>query len=121
MIYGPLDHLRIVHAHIGLDGMTIAGRGLDHRDVAYAGHGHLQGARNGGSRQRKHIHLQLQPPEGLFLRHTETLLLVYDDQSQVLGLHVLREKSMRADDHVKASGFKLPQHRFLLGGAPEAR
>ena len=78
------DHALVVEPHVGLDGVPVARRRLDDRDVAHAGERHLQGAGDRGGRQGQHVDLQLQLAQRLLLGHAETLLLVDDDQAQVL-------------------------------------
>ena len=75
------------------------GRG-DDREIAHAGHGELQRARDRRRRKGQHVHLGAQILQPLLVGDAEMLLLVDDDEAEVLELHRLAEHRVRADDDV---------------------
>ncbi len=75
------------------------GRG-DDRQVAHAGHGHVQGPRDRRGGQGEDVHLAAQGLELLLLAHAETVLLVDDHQAQVLEGDVVLQQLVGADEDV---------------------
>ena len=51
--------------------------------------------------------------------YAETLLLIYDQQSQILKLHVLRQDPVGSDDHIHLTFFQILDGLFLLGRSAE--
>ncbi len=74
----------------------------------------------GVAREGEHVDPHLEAPQRLLLGHAEALLLVDDHQAQVLGLHVLREQPVRADEHVHRAGREVLEDLLLLRGGAEA-
>ena len=96
------------------------GRG-DDREIAHAGHGELEGARDRRRGQRQHVHLGAQLLEPLLVADAEMLLLVDHDEAEVLERDGLAEHGMGADDDVDAAFGEALLHLALLGGADHAR
>ena len=111
---------RIVLADVGEDGAAVGRWSVDHGEVPDAGQGHLQGARNGTGRQRQHVDALGHALHGLLVGHAEALLLVDDEETEVLELHVLGQQPVRADDHVDAPVGQALHDGPLLGRRQEA-
>ena len=88
---------------LGADGQPARRRRIDDRQVAHAGHGHLQRPRDRRRGQGQHVHLRAQLLEALLVLDAEPLLFVDDDQAEIAELHVLLEQAMGADDDVDRS------------------
>ncbi len=73
---GMLDGITIVLNYVGLHRVAVLGRGFDDADIAQADHGHVQGARDRGRRERKDIDIVPDHFYFLFMLHTETLFFV---------------------------------------------
>ncbi len=116
---GPSHHTLVVGAHVGLDGVTVFGRRLDHRDVANTGERHLQGARDRGRGQGESVDLELEVAERLFLGNAEPLLLVHDHHAQVFRGDVLGKEPMRTYEHVHLALGELAHDAALLLGRTE--
>mgnify|MGYP000653534119 CR=1 FL=1 len=82
---------------------------------------HLHGARDGGGRQRQYVDGLAQVLQLLFVLHAEALLLVDDDQSQIVRVHVAREQPVRAHEHLHVAFGEAREGRLLLLGRAEAR
>ena len=83
-----------------LDRMAVSRRLLKHAHIADTDQAHVQCSRNGRRRQRQHIHIFFHFLDLLFMRHTETLLLIYNKQPQILILHIRRQYPVGADHDV---------------------
>ncbi len=117
---GPRDHALVVEAHVRLDRVAVARRGLDDGDVPHSRERHLQGARDGSGAEGEHVHPHLEPAQSLLLGHAEALFLVHDHQAQVLGPDVLRQQPVGADENVHAAGGEVLEDPLLLRRRPEA-
>ncbi len=116
-----LDHRRlVVLAHVREDGPAVGRRRRDHRKVADADEGHLEGSRDRAGAQGQDVHADRTGLDRLLVRHAEALLLVHDEESEVLEADVLRQQSVRADDDVDAAVFQAGQRLFGLGVVDEA-
>ncbi len=116
---GVADHV-LAHLHdLGLDGIPPTGRRLHDGHVARAEKAHVERARDRRRGQREDVHVLDQRADPLLLRHPEALLLVHDHEAQVLELHVLREKPVRADHDVQIAVPHLLHDLLLLLGRPE--
>ncbi len=95
----------------GLHRQPVRRRRGDDRQVAQAGHGHVERARDrrGGQRQQVHVGARLQR---LLLAHAESLP-VDDDHAQVLELHVRLQQAMGADDDVDGAGSDLSSSALI--------
>ena len=97
---GFADDDVVMLEHIGLHGQPILRRLIQHGHVADAAHRHIQRARDRRCRQRQHINVLRHLLEFFLLRNAEALLLVHDEQTEILELHVGRNDAVRADDHI---------------------
>ena len=70
------------------DRQALLRRRVDGGDIAHAGEGHVQRARDRCGRQRQHVDFGAQLFEVFLVGHAEALLLVDDHQAEVLELHV---------------------------------
>ena len=107
--------VRVFH-DVGLHRIAFLRRRLQQAHIANADHRHVQRARNRRGRERQHVQRLLHLLDGFLVIHAEALLLVHHQQAEVFELYILRQQSMRADDHVDFSGFELFQDLLLLGG-----
>ena len=114
--HGPLAEVE----HLGTDGQAAGRRRFDHRQVADAGHRHLEGSGNGRRGEREDIHLCPELLEALLVADPEPLLLIDDDQPQVPELHVLLQQAVRADHHVQCAGGQVPKRGLDLSGRLKA-
>ena len=96
---------RVIFQHIGFDGLTLKGRLLDRTHIAYARKRHIQRARNGRGGQRQHIHTDEILFQFFLVLYAETLLLVNDDQSQILELHIIRKQPVGTHHNVHGAVF----------------
>ena len=81
----------------------------------------MQRPRDRSRRQSQHVDLESERAEELFLRDTEALLLVEDDEAQVLRDHVAREDAVRADQDLDLPFSELVEDPRLIGAGAEAR
>ena len=75
-------------------------RGGDDRQVAHAGYGHIQGARNRCGGQSEDVHLAAQGLHLLLLAHAKAVLFVDDYQTEVFNFHIVLQQLVRADHDV---------------------
>ena len=116
--YRFLDHCRLLLHDEGLDRQSPCRRGGDDRQVAHAGHGHVQRARDWRSSEVEDIHLAAQGLETFLLAYPEAVFLVDDHQAQVLELHITLQQFVGADHDVDlAVGQVLGGRLDFLGGA----
>ena len=115
------DDAGVVLEHVRLHGVPVVRRLLDDRHVADAGERHVQRAGDRRRRKRQHVGRLADLLEALLLLDAEALLLVDDDEAEVLELHVLGDKPVRADDQVDAAALQLAQDLVLLLRRAEAR
>ena len=114
-------HVGVVLPHVHDHGAAPGRRRSDQAHVTHATRGHLHGSRNRRCREREHIDLLAQVLELLLVLHTKALFLVDDHQAQVLGVHIGRKQTMRADKHVdRALGKRLERALLLRRGAEAA-
>ena len=118
---GLLDHAAAPPRHHGLHRQPIERRRLDHREVADPRHRHVERARDRRGGQRQHVHRGAQPLDPLLVAHTEPVLLVHHEETEVLEDHVLGEEAMGADHDVDRAPRQALDDRLLLPGTPEAR
>ncbi len=85
---GFLDHRRLLLHDEGLDGQPPRRRCGDDRQVAHAGHGHVQRTRNGCGGQVEDIHFTAQGLEAFLLPHPEAVLFVNNDQPKLFEFDV---------------------------------
>ena len=114
-------HVGIVLSHVHDHGAAPGRRRGDQAHVAHAARGHLHGSRNRRCRKREHVNLLAQVFELLLVLHTKALLFVDDHHAQVLGVHVGRKQTVRADEHInRALGKRLERALLLRRGAEAA-
>ena len=101
----------------GLHGVAVLRRRGHHAQVACTEQRELQGARDGGCRQRQHIHIGAQRLQFLLHRHAKLLLLINDEQPEVVPFHALAHQFVRTYQDVYLPFFEGLQYLFhLLGG-----
>ena len=88
----------------GLDRQPLGGGCGDDGEFAQAAEREIQGARNGGGGERKHVHLRAQGPQALLLAHAEAMLFVDDDQAQVVEGDAGAEQAVGTDHDVHLAG-----------------
>ena len=100
-------------AHKGFHAQTFGRRGRNNRQVADAGHGHVQRTRNRCGGEGENIHFGAQRFDALFLLHAKAVFFVDDQQAQMLEFHIFLQQFVCADHDI---GFPL-QHTLqrLLG------
>ena len=114
-------HVGVVLSHVHDYGAAPGRRRRDQAHVAHAARSHLHGSRNRRCRKREHVNLLAQVLELLLVLHAKALLLVNDHQAQVLGVHIGRKQTMRADEHInRALGKRLERALLLRRGAEAA-
>ena len=107
-------HIGVVLPHVHDHGTTPSRRRGDQAHVAHATRSHLHGTRDGRCRKREHVNLLAQVLELLLVLHAKALLLVDDHQAQVLGVHIGRKQTVRADEHVDRALGKRLERALLL-------
>ena len=83
------DHLVVVLHDIGLDRNTVHRRLLENAHVADPDKAHMQRSRDRCRRQGQNVHILLHLLDLFLMSHTEPLLLINDQKSKVLKLHIL--------------------------------
>ena len=83
------NHTVVVLHNICLHGSTVAGCLVKHRNVADSAHRHIE--RTGDRSRRKHqsVNISCHFTQFFLLCNTKTLLLVYDEKSEVTELYIL--------------------------------
>ncbi len=118
---------RLAHQHVvplvdeGLDGVAARRRGGDDGEIAHAGHGHVEGARDGRGGEGENVHLGTQGLEPLLVAHAEAVFLVHDHQPQVLEFHLLAEQFVGAHHDVHGAFGQPLQGGCRLLAVAEAR
>ena len=92
----------------------------DDGEIAHAGQGKLQGARNGGGGERQHMDFGAQLLQALLVADAEVLLLVDDDQAEVFERDGLAQNRMGADDDIHFAGGELGLGHLHRGGGHHA-
>ena len=117
---GVRDHVGVPLAHRDLHGKASRRRHHDQAHVTHTAHGHLHGARDGRRRECQHVYLLAHVLELLLVLHAKALLLVYDDKTEVVRVHVRREQTVRSDEHAHRSVGKAHECASLLCRRHEA-
>ena len=115
------DDVGVPFPHMDLNRPAIARRRQDQAHVTHARQRHLHGAWNRRCRKRQDFDRLTQVLHLLLVAHAEALLLVDDHQPQVIGVHIAREKSMRADEHRHAAVCEPRQRPRLLSRRTKTR
>ena len=82
------QHRIIASQHSRCHWFAVLRGSFDDRQLAYARHGELQGARNGRGREREHVHVFFQRLELFLVAHTKALLFVQNEQGQIGQLYI---------------------------------
>ena len=98
-----------------LDRQAVLGRRLDDAQVADAGEGQVERARDRRRRQRQHVDLAPELLEALLGGDPEALLLVDHDEAEVAEPDVLRQQPVRPDDEVDRAVGEAGDRPLLLG------
>ena len=106
-------------ADVGQDRPAGGRRGVDHRQVADPGEGHLERARDGAGGQGQHVHPLGHGLDRLLVADPEPLLLVDDQQAELLEGDVLAEQAVGPDHHVDRAVGQAGQHLVGLGVGQE--
>ena len=104
-----LNQLEIPVRDHGLNRHAVFWRRLDHAHVAQPDQRHVQRPRNRRRRHGEHVHLRPHLLDSFLVAHSEALLLVHHQQTEIGELHVLGEQPMRADQDVHLPRFDLQQ------------
>ena len=107
------DKFLIVLHNISLDRHTIHRRLFQHTHITDADQTHMKSSRDWCCRQREDIHVRLELLDLLLVRHTKALLLIHDQKSQILELHILRQDAVRSHNDIHLSLAQILD-RFLL-------
>ena len=113
-------HVGVVLPHVHDHGTAPGRRRGDQAHIAHAARGHLHGTRDGRGRKREHVDLLAQVLELFLMLHAKALLLVDDHQAQVLGVHIGRKQTVRADEHIDRALGKRLECALLLRRGTEA-
>ena len=113
-------HLLIVFHHIGLDGHPVHRRFLQHTHIPYACQTHMKRPGNRRGCQGEYIYIFLQVLDLFLMGNAKPLLLVNNQQSQVLKLHILGQNPVGADYNVHHSLAQVLQRPFLPGRRTES-
>ena len=116
---GLPDSLLIIFHNVSLDRHTIHRRLLQHTHIPDPDHAHMKGSGNRRSCQCENINVLFQLLDLFLMGNAETLLLVYDQKSQVLILHILGKHSVGTDHNVHLSFFQVLERLLLLGRSAE--
>ena len=108
------DRADVVLDDIGLHGVSVLRRLLEHRHIAYAAHRHIERARDRCRGQHEDVHAREALLELFLVSHAEALLLVDYGKSEVLELHAFLYYLVSADEEVYASLRKLLDYLRLL-------
>ena len=115
---GVADQAFVVIGDDGLDGETVLGRGLEGGEVAGAGEGEVEGARDGGGGEGEDVDGLAEEFELFLVADAELLFLVDDDEAEVLELDVGRDDAVGSDDDVDGPvGCGLEDGALLFGRA----
>ena len=119
----PADRLShqflVIFHHVGLDRHAVQRRLLQNTHVPDADQAHMERPRYRRRRQGKHIHVPLHLLDFFLMGHTEPLLLIDDQQSEILERDVLRQHAVGSDQNVHHSLANRLNGLLLLGICPE--
>ena len=107
--------------HVGLDGLSVHRRLLEHAHIAQTAHRHIQCTGDWRSRECEHVHVFDELLEALLLLNTEALFLVDDRKPKVAELDVLLNEPVCADDHIDLAALQPLEDFLLLLCGAEAR
>ena len=113
------DHFLIVFHYISLDRCTVHRRFFQHTHIPDPCKAHMQCPWDRCCSQSHNIYIFLQLLDLLFMSHTETLLLINDQKTQIFKLQILRKHSVGTDYNVHHTFSQVFQCLFLLGWGTE--
>ena len=103
------NRLFVEGKHLRLNRIAIGRRRLNHRQVARAHQGELQGSGDRGGRHGKRIDIDFQLPELFLHTDSELLFLIDNQQSQIFKCHRFADQLVGTDYHIN-----LPLRQFSL-------
>ena len=106
-------------ADMGEDRSSGRGRRVDHRQVADAGEGHLEGAGDRAGGEGEHVDAVGQGLDRLLVADPESLLLVHHQQPELLERDVAPEQPVGPHHHIHRAVGQPGQHRLGLGVGQE--
>ena len=111
------DRYRVERGDTGPHGQTVDRRRGNDAQLPYAGQRLLQRARNGRRGQGQDMGVAAQLFQPLLVAHTEALLLVHHQQTQIIERNMLGQQRMRADHDIARPALDLlPRLRRFSGG-----
>ena len=99
----------------------ISGWRLDGREISETRKCPLQRSGNRCGGERQHIHFQSESLEALLVSHTEAVLFIDHQKTEVLEVHIRRQQAMGADDDVDRPTLGFLQHVPLFGRRAKPR
>ncbi len=97
-----------------IDGQAIFRRSLDHRHVAQAQQRHVQRAGYRRSAHCQNVDVVSHLLETLFMLDPKALLFIYNQQPEIIKLHVGRQKPVSTDKHIDFPGGEIFQYALNL-------
>ena len=110
-----------IYAQFGLHRIAVGWRSAYDTHVAGTHQRELQGAWYRCSRHSERVDIGLQLAQALLGRHTEFLLLVDDEQSEVVPLHGLAYELVGSDEYIYLALLQVSQHLTGLLGCTGTR
>ena len=108
------DHLFVILAHIGLDLLPFIRCFLQHTHVTDSDQTHVESSWNRCCCQRQHINIILQLFDLFFMRYTEALFFVHNQQTKIFELHIFRQHTMGTYQDIYCAFFQILQCLFLF-------
>ncbi len=104
-----------------LNRKTILRRRLNHAQVSHAHQRHVQRPRNRSRRKTKNVHVLAQLLNPLFVRDSEPLFLVHDQQTQIVKLNVFGKQPVRSRQPNPPYPIQSPQSKLFCSAAVRNR
>ena len=115
-----LLYLVIVKEHyLRLHRNPVRRRSRDYRQVSRTQERELEGSRDRGGGQCQSVYRSLELAQLLLRTHTELLLLVYDQKSQILELKALSYEFVCTYDDIESTGLEPPLYIRNLFRSPQ--
>ena len=114
----PYSLFIILH-YISLDRHSVHGRLLQYAHISDPDQTHMKGSGNRCGSKSKYIHIFFQLLYLLLVSDPETLLLIYDQKTQIFKFHILGQDPVGSDHHIHLSFFQIFNCLFLLGRRAE--
>src|SRR5262249_29495246 len=112
---GATNDSFVVRGHDRFDRQTVGRGSLDRGHVLRAHQRKVQGARNRRGGKCEHIHELEELFEFLFMKNTEPLFLINDDQAEVFEYEVPGNETVGANDDIHTALAQQLQHLLLFG------